>query len=352
MKPTILVTSAAGKTGSAVARQLLEKEYPVRAFVRREDGRSESLRRAGAELFVGNMLDARDLAKALTGVQRAYYCAPFAPNMLHAGASFAAAAEEAGLEVVAAMSQWLPHPVHPSLSTRETGLAQKILSWMPGVDVVTVDPGWFADNYFFVLEPIAQLGIMPMPLGEGMNAPPSNEDIASVAVGALIDPAAHIGKSYRPTGPKLLAPDDIAAIFANVLDRPVRYQDVPEKMLLKALKVQKRPEFAVSQLRYYTQDYRKNAFGIGAPTDAVREVGGRESEDFETIVRRYIAERPEAIRSFANKLKALGFFARMLMTPAPDVDAWEKEWNHPMIPDPVYSTDSEEWLALHANRAR
>jgi len=42
-KPKILVTSATGKTGSAAVRQLLEKEYPVRAFVHRKDHRSDTL---------------------------------------------------------------------------------------------------------------------------------------------------------------------------------------------------------------------------------------------------------------------------------------------------------------------
>ncbi len=44
IKPKILVTSATGKTGSAAVRQLLEKEYPVRAFVHRQDHRSEALK--------------------------------------------------------------------------------------------------------------------------------------------------------------------------------------------------------------------------------------------------------------------------------------------------------------------
>ncbi len=46
-KPKILVTSAAGRTGSAAVLQLLGKEFPVRAFVRRRDARSEVLERAG-----------------------------------------------------------------------------------------------------------------------------------------------------------------------------------------------------------------------------------------------------------------------------------------------------------------
>lgn len=347
-KPKILVTAAAGKTGFATTMQLLEKDYPVRAFVRRPDRRSEALRKAGAEIFVGEMKDMRDLRKALADVQRAYFCAPFAPNILYAGTAFATAAQEAKLEVVVAMSQWLSDPASPSLSTRETWLADQILKWMPSVDVVTVNPGWFADNYFLVLEPIAQLGIMPMPLGQGLNAPPSNEDIARVVVGTLVNPASHIGKAYRPTGPRLLSPEEIAGTFAKVLGRRVKYQDIPEKMLLKALTAQRRPKFQISQLRYYTEDYRRNAFGIGAPTNAVLEIGGREPEDFEAIVRRYVANSAEAVQSLRNKLKAFRFFTKMLLTRAPSMDPYERERDHVLLREPLYAPDSDDWRAEHA----
>ena len=89
MKPRILVTSAAGHTGSAAVTQLLEKGFPVRAFVRRQDARSERLKEAGAEIFVGNLFDIRDLRKALVDVQRAYHCLPFGPNLLHGSMLFA-----------------------------------------------------------------------------------------------------------------------------------------------------------------------------------------------------------------------------------------------------------------------
>ena len=45
-KPLILVTAPTGKTGMPVVKQLLEKGYPVRAFVHRLSQRAELLRRA------------------------------------------------------------------------------------------------------------------------------------------------------------------------------------------------------------------------------------------------------------------------------------------------------------------
>src|SRR5215468_3199383 len=216
MKPTILITGATGKTGGAAARQLLARGYPVRALVHRLDRRSDVLREAGADVVCGSLEDLVDLRASLTGVQRAYFCPPLESGALRKAALFATAAREARLEVVVALSQWLCDPMHPALHSTEKWLSARIFEWLPGVDVVLVDPGFFADNYMTALEPIAQLGVMAMPLGQGLNAPPSNEDIARVVVGALTDPAPHVGKRYRPTGPRLLAPDQIAAIFARV----------------------------------------------------------------------------------------------------------------------------------------
>ena len=127
-KPKILVTSAAGHTGPAAVQQLLEKGFPVRAFVRRRDARATTLEQAGAELFVGDMFDYRDLRASMVGVQRAYHCPPFGLNLLHNTMLFAVAAEEAKLEVVALMSQWTPHASHPSVITREHWLSNQVIA--------------------------------------------------------------------------------------------------------------------------------------------------------------------------------------------------------------------------------
>ncbi len=353
VKPKILVTSAAGKSGMQTALQLLGKGYPVRSFVRRNDHRAKHLAEAGAEIFLGDQYTLADMRQAMAGVQRAYHCAPTAPNGLHFGTVFAVAAHENRIEHVVTLSQWLAHPGHPSVFTREVHLNNAVLGMMSDTTVTEVNVGWFADNYFMVLEPAAQLGLLTMPLGNGdekKNAPPSNEDIAAVNVGALIDPASHAGKTYRPTGPDLLSPNDIARTLTKVLGRKVKYQDISEAMFLKALTALRPPNYseaALTQLRLYTEEYRRGAFAVGGPTDAVARVGGRAPEGFEIIARRVVAERPEAVRTFANKMRALRNFMKIALTPKPDADEIETRLGHVLIPSSAYCGESLDWLSSH-----
>ena len=344
-KARILVTSAAGHTGSAAVTELLKKGFPVRAFVRRNDARSERLKQAGAEIFVGDLFDMRDLRKALVDVQRAYYCPPYAPNLLHGAMLFALAAEEAKLEVVSLMSGWNPHPSHPVLLTREHWIANNVYRWMPSVDVIHVNPGIFAFMYFFGLPAAAHLGMLMLPIGEGLNAPPSNEDIAAVAAGVLAAPAAHIGKSYRPTGPKLISGHDAAEVLGRVLGRKVRYRDIPTRMFVKAAKAQGLPNFVVAGVRHYMEELRGGTYAVGAPTDHVEQVCGRPAEDFEITTRRFV-QRPELVwpgLEIGSKLGALGSMVKTMLTRAPDLDRWESERGHPVLSQPVLAHDSEEW---------
>src|SRR5512140_2216579 len=328
-RPRIVVTAAAGNTGTPTVLQLLAKGYPVRAMVRRIDARSERLRAAGAEIVVGSLADIADVSRALQGAQRAYLCPPWGPDLLHVISTFSVAACEARLEAVVALSQWLASPRHPSMATRGLWLMEQTLRWMPDTLVTIVNPGFFADNYMRLLEPIAQLGVMPMPLGNGRNAPPSNEDIARVVVGALLEPDRHEGKTYRPTGPALLSPIDIAAVYSKVLGRPVKYVDLPVALFRKAMRALRISAFEQSQLRWYLEDYRRDAFAVNAPSDAVAVVGGCEPESFESITRRYVAARPEAQRSGGGTLQALWNGVRILATPALDLDRFARTQGHP-----------------------
>ncbi|MGA9670148.1 MAG: NmrA family NAD(P)-binding protein [Terracidiphilus sp.] len=346
-KPLILVTGATGKTGAATIKQLLAQGYPVRALAHRANERSERLRQAGAEIVIGSLEDASDLRTAMAGVQRAYYCPPLEPGTLRRATLFADVALERRLEAVVAMSQWLSDASHPAIHSREKWLSERVFEWAPGLDVITINPGFFADNYMAALEPIAHFGLMAMPLGEGLNAPPSNEDIARVIVGTLRDPALHIGKTYRPTGPKLLTPQEIAATIGKVLGRKVKYQNAPIKLFMKVARSLGIDDFVIEELYWFLQDYQRNSFGLGAPTSAVLEVGGIEAEPFEATVRRYVDGSGFRNTTFSSTFAAINNLVAGLLTPAPNLKSIARRLQLPSLNHPSLAADSSLWRASH-----
>lgn len=346
-RPTVLVSNANGKIGFHTGSLLLKEGFRVRALAGRPGPRSSLLREQGAEVVIGHPEDVAFLDRAFEGVHRAFYGSPWSLRSASESSLFAILAQEHHLEVVVTLSQWLADPANPSSHTRDVWMADRIFSWMPGVGSVIVNPGFFADNYLVGLEPVAQFGMFLMPLGDGLNAPPSNEDIARVVVGALRDPGPHLGKTYRPTGPTLLSPHDIARIFAKVLGRRVTYRHVPWYLLAKVGRSLGLPDFQLEQLRWYVQEYQANAFGIGAPTDAVERVGGQPPEDFETIVRRYATVSPHVRRTPLSLARALMDLTRAMLTPAINLDAYARAHALPRLPDAALAVHSEAWLGTH-----
>jgi NAD(P)H dehydrogenase (quinone) len=349
-KPKLLVTGATGKTGAPTVQQLLALGYPVRALVRTKDPRSERLNALGVEVVEGSLEDLSDLRKAMRGVQRAYFCSPLEPGTLRRATLFAAAAEDAKLESIVALSQWVADPQHPAIHSREKWLSERVFRWTPDLNVTIVNPGFFADNYMAALEPIAHFGLMAMPLGSGLNAPPSNEDVARVIVGAITNPEPHIGRSYRPTGPRLLAPEEIAAVIGKALGRKVRYQDAPIALFLKLAKSLGVAEFVIEELYWFLMDYQRNAFNLGAPTQVVFEVGGTPAEPFEQMVARYVAASGFINPTMRSRLTAVHNLMAGLITRAPLPASIAQRLQLPALNHPTLAVDSREWRASHTSQ--
>lgn len=322
--PRILVTGATGKTGTVVALQLRQLDVPVRAIVRGRDARSERLDRAGVETVVSDSANAEEMRGALQGVARAYYLPPFHPSMLANAATFAAAATDAGLESIVGLSQWLASPDHPAWLTRQLWEMDQLFGSIPGLGYTCVKPPFFADNYLRLIGFAAHLGTLPSLTRDSRNAPPSTEDIAAVAVAALLDPARHAGHSYCPTGPEPLSTADMAGILARVLGRRVRTMEMPMWLFLKAARMQGVSDHELSGFRYWVEDHKMGAFEFCAPTDHVRQVTGRPPENFETIARRY-AGLPEARRSLGATARAVADFMRTPLAPGYDLDRYERD---------------------------
>jgi uncharacterized protein YbjT (DUF2867 family) len=346
-KPRILVTGATGKTGGAVAERLLDAGWPVRALAHARDARAERLAKLGAEVVVASAHDPDQLAQALKGVGRAYYVPIFAPHATQAAAAFAAAADGSSLEAVVQLSQWLSQPAHPSVLTRETWLIDRMLSRIPGVAHVILNPGMFADNFLRTIDMATLLGLFPVFTGESRSAPVSTEDIAACAVALLADPEPHAGQSYRPTGPRLLSGREMAAEVARATGRRVRAVNLPFAMFLKVARMDGVNPHEALSWRDYVRDHRAGAFEAGASvTDVVPRFTGRPAEDFATIARRYAAKAP-AQRTPANMARMLARMAVLPLVPGLDIDAYARAHGFPAPPAPRLSAEDARWRAEH-----
>jgi uncharacterized protein YbjT (DUF2867 family) len=266
--------------------------------------------------------------------------------MIQGVSAFAVAAREARLEHVVGLTQWLASPSHPAQMTRQSWLADRMLSMIPGVARTVLNPGFFAEGYLETLGFAVHLGVLPWIFGDSRNAPPSAADIAAVAVAALTDPARHGGKRYRPTGPVLLGADDMARATGRALGRAVRVVPTPLWMFMKAARYAGLPIDLLSAMPYYVHDHRLGAFEVGAPTGDVLEVTGRPPEDFETVARRHAA-LPQYRRTTGNLLRELLQTMVTPLRPAYDLERYYRELRRPVPAQPQLARESAVWQREH-----
>jgi uncharacterized protein YbjT (DUF2867 family) len=301
-----LITGATGATGGAAAALLLDKARQVRAFVHREDERSDALRKRGAEVVVGDLLDFDTVRRALQGVSRAYFVYPIRPGLIQATAQFAQSAIEAGVDAIVNMSQVSARSDAKSHSAREHWLAERVFDWS-GLNVAHIRPTYFAE-WLLYLAPMIRQGAMYAPFTTGRHAPIAGEDQGRVIAAILEDPEPHRGKVYPLYGPVELTHDEIAKIVGGVLGRKITYQSMPiEKwaevvagasggksprndagsLYSEADRITGRPgsEFLVQHLREVAIDHTNGVFA--GTNDFVESIGGQPPLTVEAFVAKH-----------------------------------------------------------------
>jgi len=240
MSQPILVTGAAGgrqgSTGNRVAKLLLQRGLKVRALVRHVDNRSESLRKFGAEVIPGDLLDPDRVRKALQGIKRAYFTYPVDDGLLEATAIFAIAARESSTEMVVNMSQLQNTSVAPSFRNLQHRLADQIFDWAHVGAVHLNAPPFFENVRALIAKTVSDQDTVLLPWGDGNAVIPlvAAEDCARVAAALLSAPDAPDQKRYELVG-ETPTVNEITSVLSAVLNRPIRYVDIPDERWVQAV---------------------------------------------------------------------------------------------------------------------
>jgi uncharacterized protein YbjT (DUF2867 family) len=156
--------------------------------VHRDDERADALWATGAEVVVGDLTRAADVARALEGCRRMYFGMSVSAPYLEATVTAAAVARERGdQEVFVNMSQMTVSQMSltdmtDSPQQRQHWLAEQALNWS-GLPVVHVRPTVFLQNFFFstwAAESIAKSATIRLPFGTGRTSPVDVCDVADV----------------------------------------------------------------------------------------------------------------------------------------------------------------------------
>jgi uncharacterized protein YbjT (DUF2867 family) len=223
----LLVTGAAGRTGSAVVRELARRGVPVRALVRNPASFSTSL--PGVTVVAGDLRRRDTLGPALDGVSRALLISSPREEMVDAQLSFIDAAQAAGVGHIVKLSgreSGVGFDPEVFRGARWHGQIERYLE-RSGLAWTHLRPSQFMQTYL----PGSATGVDPaarelaLPLGAGRLSPVDIADVAAAAV-ELVTTDGHHHRAYEMTGPEALSMAEVVERVSAATGVGFRYTDL------------------------------------------------------------------------------------------------------------------------------
>lgn len=219
----ILVTTA-GKVGTRAARVVAASGRPVRLVVREPEAH-EGLRALGVELFHGDLDRPDSVESALLGISSVVLVtAPWTDQEI----TVVQAARRAGVDHVTKVTSDASGD-SPIARRRAHHRVEQALA-ETDVPHTLLRANAYLQNVLALAPTVAAAGTFSSAAGDGRIGMVDARDVAAVAAAVATSPAAHVGKTYRLSGPETVSYDDVAAELSRVLDRTVTHARVtPEE---------------------------------------------------------------------------------------------------------------------------
>ncbi|WP_013321934.1 SDR family oxidoreductase [Gloeothece verrucosa] len=217
-----LITGATGSLGRRIVRQLREQGQPVRAFVRLLSRYSE-LEDRGAEIFIGDLRQDKDIAKACQGVEYII--------VAHGSDNEAQALDyRANIELIeAAKANGVKHFVYISVLGVDRGYEdapvfkakREVEKYLiaSGLNYTILRPSGFANNLLPLAERFRDTGIYLL-IGDPKNRSSivSTDDLAKIAIASVRVEGAK-NQIFAVGGPEILTRETIPRLFGKIFNQ-------------------------------------------------------------------------------------------------------------------------------------
>lgn len=219
---TILVTGSTGKIGSQVVQRLADRGAKVRAFAR--DAAKLKLP-AGVEPVQGDMMDVASVRRALNGSDTLFLINAVVPDETTQALLMLDLAREAGLQRIVYFSVFNSTVFDDVPHFAGKHLVERVID-ARAIPATVLRPAYFMQNDLMLRDAL-KAGVYPQPVGSVGVAMVDMRDIADAAAAELLrreqSPHPLPRTTIELVGPDTLTGAEVAAIWASVLGREVRY---------------------------------------------------------------------------------------------------------------------------------
>jgi len=242
----ILVTGAAGLSGSMIVREFAREETRVRALVRSRAKARVLEAFPTVEVMEGDMLKPDTLGAVLDGTERVLLISSANEQLVETQCTFIDACKEAGVRHVVKFSGAESSVGFDQRKFRFTRMHEDIERYLEGSGLAWTHlrPSQFMQVYLRETPTIVAQSAIFLPAENIKLSPVDINDIAKVAVKVLRS-GDHESKSYDMTGPEALTMTEVAERISSAIGKTVRYVNVkPEERRRALLAAGMSPVFA------------------------------------------------------------------------------------------------------------
>jgi uncharacterized protein YbjT (DUF2867 family) len=243
----ILVTSAGGKTGTAVIKALVARGVAARAFVRSTAHR-EALQGIGAaDVVIGALDDDAALLRAMQGTDAVYHICPNASPHEVAYADAVIAAAEAA-EVPRLVYHSVLHPQIEAMPHHFAKMRVEEMLFSSELEFTILQPTAYMQNTLSERQRMTDDGIFRVPYPVETRLSLVDLDDVAAAAATVLTGDGHAFATYELVGTAPLDQNEVASTFASALGREVRAEAESVKAWQARARIDGMDEYAVTTL--------------------------------------------------------------------------------------------------------